>query len=57
MNYSSWFVEKAMLKDLAFREKVASVITHRFPIRDLPEAFDLLRSQQAGKVIVESKWE
>jgi len=57
MNYSSWFVEKGLLKDRAFREKVASVITHRFPIRDLPEAFDLLRSQQAGKVIVESKWE
>jgi threonine 3-dehydrogenase len=55
--YRTWFQQKGLLKDLDFREKVASVITHKFPIHDLPEAFELLRSQQAGKVIVESKWE
>jgi len=57
MNYSSWYVVKSFLRDPAFRKKVEMVITHKFPIRDLPEAFDLLRSQQAGKVVVESKWE
>jgi threonine 3-dehydrogenase len=55
--YQTWFQSKGFLKDPAFRKKVEMVITHKFPIRDLPEAFDLLRSQQAGKVIVESNWE
>lgn len=55
--WATWFVGKAMLMDLAFREKITSVITHQFPIRDLPAAFDLLKSQQAGKIVLESKWE
>jgi threonine 3-dehydrogenase len=37
----------------ALREAVLSVITHRFPAEQWPEAFAAARSGQCGKVVLD----
>jgi len=54
--FQTWYQVKGLLSNPRFREKMASVITHRIPIRDIAKGIDLLQSKQAGKVVLEPKW-
>ena len=54
--FETWFQVKGLLADPSFRDKMAQIITHRFPIRDLPQAMELVESGQAAKVSLEPKW-
>ena len=54
--FETWFQMKGLLADAGFREKMARIITHRVPIRELPQAMHLLESMQAAKVSLEMRW-
>jgi threonine 3-dehydrogenase len=47
--FETWYKMTAMLQSGL---DVSSVITHRFPVADFNQAFDVARSGQAGKVIL-----
>ncbi len=51
--YDTWYSMGAMLgSSQTLRSRVASVITHRFPAEEWPEAFETARSGQCGKVVM-----
>jgi threonine 3-dehydrogenase len=54
--FSTWYQVKGLLANPSFREKMAQIITHRVPIRDLPRAMELIQSTQAAKVSLEARW-
>jgi len=54
--FQTWYQVKGLLSDPDFQNKIASVITHKIPIRDIAKGVDLIRSKQAGKVVLEPKW-
>ena len=52
--YETWYKMTAMLQTSeVLRDRVRSVITHRFPAEQWQEAFDTARSGAAGKVIMD----
>ena len=52
--FETWYLMNAMLHSSpVFRERVRSVITHRFPAERWAEAFDTARSGRCGKVILD----
>jgi threonine 3-dehydrogenase len=53
---STWYQVKGLLERPALREKMAQIITHRVPIRELPRAMNLVETMQAAKVSLEAKW-
>ncbi|BBO92611.1 L-threonine 3-dehydrogenase [Desulfosarcina ovata subsp. ovata] len=48
--FETWYKMTSMLQS---RLDISSVITHRFPVDDFMQAFDVMRSGQSGKVILE----
>ena len=54
--FETWDTVKGLLARPGFREKMGRIITHRVPIRELPRAMELIRSQQAAKVSLEARW-
>jgi len=54
--FETWYQVKGLLARPAFREKVATIITHRVPIPELARAMDLIESMHAAKVSLEAKW-
>jgi len=54
--FQTWYQMKGLLSDPQFRKKIASVITHKIPIKNIAEGIDLIQSKQAGKVVLEPKW-
>ncbi len=54
--FQTWYQMKGLLSNPHFRDKIASIITHKIPIRDIAKGIDLLQSKQAGKVVLEPKW-
>jgi len=54
--FETWYQVKGLLSSSRFREKIASIITHRIPMRDIARGIDLVESKQAGKVSLEPKW-
>ena len=52
--YDTWYKMTFMLQSSEqLRDRVRSVITHRFPAEDWQDAFDAARSGQVGKVIMD----
>ncbi|WP_270888060.1 L-threonine 3-dehydrogenase [Pedococcus sp. 5OH_020] len=52
--YDTWYAMSSMLGSSALlRERIASVITHRFPADRWQEAFAAARSGQCGKVVMD----
>ncbi len=48
--FETWYKMKTMLQsDL----DISSIITHRYPVDDYQEAFDVMRSGQSGKVVLD----
>ena len=54
--FETWYTVKGLLKNAAFREKMAKIITHRVPILELPKAMELMRSGEAAKVSLIMEW-
>jgi len=54
--FQTWYQMKGLISNSDFRNKIASIITHRIPMRDVAKGMDLINSKQAGKVILEPKW-
>ena len=54
--FETWYTVQRLLRQPAFREKMAQIITHRVPIRELPRAMDLIRSGEAAKVSLVAEW-
>jgi threonine 3-dehydrogenase len=48
--FETWYKTAAMLRSGL---DVSSVITHRFPVADFKEAFDVMASGQSGKVVLD----
>jgi len=54
--FQTWFQVKGLLSNPNFRNKIALIVTHRVPIRDVAKGMDLINSKQAAKVTLEPKW-
>ncbi|HEV2165390.1 MAG TPA: L-threonine 3-dehydrogenase [Thermoplasmata archaeon] len=54
--FTTWYQVRALLERPEFRSKMAEIITHRVPIRDLPKAMELIETQKAAKVSLEPRW-
>jgi len=54
--FQTWYQVKGLLSNPNFRNKIASIITHRIPMRDVAKGIDLLNFKQAGKVALEPMW-
>jgi len=55
--FQTWYQVKGLLAQADFRGKIASIITHRLPMKDVAKAMELINSKQAGKVLLEPRWE
>jgi threonine 3-dehydrogenase len=51
--FQTWHQVKGLLSHPAFRSKIASVITHRLPMKRVEEGIELINSKRAAKVILE----
>lgn len=54
--FETWVQVKDLLSHAGFREKIASIITHRIAMRDIAKGMELIESKQAAKVSLEPKW-
>jgi threonine 3-dehydrogenase len=54
--YRTWFQVRGLLRRPSLRKKVSQVVTHRVPIRDLEEGYELILSKQAAKVGLLPEW-
>jgi len=54
--FQTWYQLKGLLSKPDFREKIASIITHRIPIRNIAQGMELIRTKQAGKVVLLPEW-
>jgi len=48
--YETWYKMTAMIKSGL---NVLPVLTHRFPIADYEKAFEVMRSGQSGKIVMD----
>jgi threonine 3-dehydrogenase len=54
--FQTWHQVKGLLSDSQFRKKISTIITHRFPMREVEEGIRLIKSKEAGKVILDPEW-
>lgn len=54
--FQTWYQVKGLLSDSVFRNKIASIITHRLAIKDVEKGIELINSKKAAKVALEPKW-
>lgn len=54
--FETWVQVKDLLSHIGFREKIASIITHRITMRDIAKGMELIESKQAAKISLEPKW-
>jgi len=54
--FQTWIQVRDLFKNAEFREKIASIITHNIPMRDIAEGIDLIKSKKAAKISLEPKW-
>ncbi len=54
--FQTWYQAKGLLSKPHFRSKIASIITHRLPIKDLAKGMELINSKQAAKVLLQPNW-
>jgi len=54
--FETWVQVRDLFKHAEFREKIASIVTHTVPMRDIAKGMDLINSKQAAKVSLEPKW-
>jgi len=54
--FQTWYQVKGLLSNPEFRNKLASIITHKIPMQDFEKGIELINSKKAGKVVLEPKW-
>jgi threonine 3-dehydrogenase len=54
--FQTWYQVKGLLSKHEFREKIASIITHKIPIRDVAKGMKLIQTKQAGKIVMLPEW-
>jgi threonine 3-dehydrogenase len=54
--FQTWYQVKGLLSNVEFRNKIASIITHKVPMKDIAKGIELLHNKQAAKVVLEPKW-
>ncbi|HUV98302.1 MAG TPA: L-threonine 3-dehydrogenase [Candidatus Paceibacterota bacterium] len=54
--FQTWHQVKGLLSDKEFRDKIASVITHKFPMKSVEQGIELISSKKAAKVVLEPGW-
>jgi threonine 3-dehydrogenase len=54
--FQTWYQVKGLLSDSEFRNKMASIITHKLAMEDVEEGIELINSKKAAKVVLEPKW-
>jgi threonine dehydrogenase-like Zn-dependent dehydrogenase len=54
--FETWHQIRGLLAKQDFREKIASIITHRVEMGKIHEGFDLIKNKKAAKVVLEPKW-
>jgi threonine 3-dehydrogenase len=55
--FQTWYQVRGLLARSSFRRKIASIITHQIPIKNIAEGMNVIHDKQAGKVILKPKWE
>ncbi|MEA2090584.1 MAG: L-threonine 3-dehydrogenase [Thermoproteota archaeon] len=55
--FQTWYQVKGLLARSDFRNKIASIITHRIPMKNIVEGMKAIHNKQAGKVVLEPLWE
>lgn len=51
--FQTWYQVKGLLARSDFRSKIASIITHRIPMKKIADGIEAIHNKQAGKVILE----
>ena len=54
--FQTWHQVKGLLSDKGFRDKIASVITHKLPMKSITEGIELIKLKKAAKVVLEPVW-
>ena len=54
--FQTWYQVRGLLSNPDLRNKIASIITHKIPMKDVAKGMDLINSKQAAKVVLEPKW-
>ncbi len=54
--FQTWYQVKGLLSRPSFREKIASIITHKIPVREIAKGMNLLNNKKAAKVALIPKW-
>jgi len=54
--FQTWHQVKGLLSNPDFRNKIASIITHKIPMKDVAKGMGLINSKQAAKVVLEPRW-
>lgn len=54
--FQTWHQVKGLLSNTQFRNKIASIITHKLDMEDVEDGIDLINSKKAAKVVLEPKW-
>jgi len=54
--FQTWYQVKGLLSNSEFRNKMASIITHKLAMEDVEEGIELINSKKAAKVVLEPKW-
>ncbi len=54
--FETWFQVKGLLSDLQFRNRILSIVTHKLPMRDVEEGIKLIKSKEAGKIVLNPEW-
>lgn len=55
--FQTWYQMRGLLSNVAFRKKIGFIITHRILIKDIAKGIEAIHSKQAGKVVLEPRWE
>jgi len=55
--FQTWYQVKGLLANSEFRSKIASIITHKIPMKDIAQGIQLIQSKQSGKVVLLPIWE
>jgi len=55
--FQTWYQVRGLLSNPMFKDKISSIITHRIPIKDVAKGMEAIHSKQAGKVVLEPRWE
>ncbi|MCK4478667.1 L-threonine 3-dehydrogenase [Candidatus Bathyarchaeota archaeon] len=54
--FQTWHQVKGLLSNSEFRNKIASIISHKLAMEDVEEGIELINSKKAAKIILEPKW-